>query len=107
MRFFDFIKANDINRGLEEYRADPKAVLVDVRTLQEYSQGHIPESINVPLHSIPEDIGSYVKDKSAPLYVYCRSGARSSQAVGILSAMGYENARNIGGISAYRGEISA
>lgn len=46
-----------------------------------------------------------VRDKTAPLFVYCHSGARSGQAVRLLQRMGYTNVRNIGGIMAYSGPV--
>ena len=50
--FFDFFKTPDINQGVQEYKAIPGAVLLDVRMPQEYREGHIPKSKNVPLQSI-------------------------------------------------------
>ena len=59
--------------------------------------------------TIPFDRISYVentvKDKSTPLYVHCLSGGRSGQAVSYLKQIGYTNAKNIGGISSYRGKV--
>ena len=52
MGFFDFMKGPDINQGVKEYSATDGAVLLDVRTPDEYRQGHIPGSKNVPLQSI-------------------------------------------------------
>lgn len=104
MGFFDFLKQSDINQGVMDCKADLGAVLLDVRTLQEYNEGHIPGSVNVPLQSIDEII-SVVENKETPLFVYCRSGARSRQATAILQQMGYVNARNIGGIISYKGEV--
>ena len=49
MGFFDFLKGPDIGEGVREYNATPGAVLLDVRTPDEYRQGHILCSINVPL----------------------------------------------------------
>lgn len=48
MGFFDFFKQVNINQGVEEYKATADAVLVDVRTPQEYREGHILGSKNVP-----------------------------------------------------------
>ena len=48
MGFFDFFKQSNINQGIEEYKMTAGAVLLDVRTLQEYQEGHIPERKNVP-----------------------------------------------------------
>ena len=52
MGFFDFLKGPDINQGVKEYSVTDGAVLLDVRTPDEYRQGHIPGSKNVPLQSI-------------------------------------------------------
>ena len=52
MGFFDFLKQANINQGIEEYKRTTGAVLLDVRTPQEYQEGHIPESKNVPLQQL-------------------------------------------------------
>lgn len=104
MGFFDFLKGPDINRGVREYGAVPGAVLLDVRTPQEYGEGHIPGSVNVPLQSLGRE-GKLPAEKDTALFVYCCSGARSRQAVGLLARMGYGNAKNIGGIAAYTGKV--
>lgn len=104
MGFFDLFKQPDIKKGIEDYTADAGAVLLDVRTPEEYRQGHIPESKNVPLQQL-DRIASVADNKSAQLYVYCYSGSRSRQAVSILQRMGYTNVKNIGGIAAYSGKL--
>ncbi len=104
MGFFDFLRSSDINQGVTEWSNTPNAVLLDVRTQEEYQEGHIPGSKNVPLSMINK-ISSVVWDKDTPLYVHCLSGARSRQAVASLGQMGYTNVKNIGGISAYRGKV--
>jgi len=104
MSFFDFFKQPDINRGVEEYHNTSGAVLLDVRTPEEYEAGHIPGSKNVPVQTI-DRILSVAENKDTPLYVYCRSGARSRQAVGMLEQMGYTNVSNIGGITDYLGKV--
>ena len=103
MGFFDFLKQPDINAGLADYRAAAGAVLLDVRTEQEYRDGHIPGSRNLPLQEL-DRIGSVVDGTSVPLFVYCYSGARSRQAVAALRSLGYANVRNIGGIADYSGK---
>ncbi len=104
MGFFDLFRQPDINQGVEEYRAVPQAILLDVRTPEEYRGGHVPGSKNLPLQQI-EKITSVAEKKDTPLFVYCQSGARSRQAVSLLQRMGYENVNNIGGMAAYRGEV--
>ncbi len=104
MGFFDLFRQPDINQGVEEYRAVPQAILLDVRTPEEYGGGHVPGSRNLPLQQI-EKITSIAEKKETPLFVYCQSGARSRQAVSLLQRMGYENVNNIGGMAAYRGKV--
>ena len=104
MGFFDFLKQANINQGIEEYKKTAGAVLLDVRTPQEYQEGHIPESKNVPLQQL-NNVVSVVKNTEIPLFVYCYSGARSRQATGMLQRMGYSKVNNIGGIAAYSGKV--
>ena len=104
MSFFDFFKQNDINQGVKDYHNLPGAVLLDVRTPQEYREGHIPGSKNLPLQTI-DKVDSIVENKDTVLYVYCHSGARSRQATSFLQYLGYTNVHNIGGITAYSGKV--
>ena len=104
MGIFDFFKQPDINQGVEEYRQAADAVLLDVRTPQEYREGHIPGSQNVPLQQL-DKVEEVTENKDTVLYVYCRSGARSRQAVRLLKHMGYTNVHNIGGNAAYSGKV--
>ena len=104
MGFFDFLHGPDINQGVKEYGGLEGAVLLDVRTPQEYREGRIPGSINIPLQSL-STADQIPAGKDAPLFVYCYSAARSSQAVRLLAGMGYTNTKNIGGIAAYKGKV--
>ena len=104
MGLFDFLRKSDIDQGIEDFRKTDGAVLLDVRTPEEYKEGHVPGSLNIPLQTI-DKVESKVENKDTALYVYCRSGARSSRAVTQLHEMGYTNANNIGGIAAYTGEV--
>lgn len=104
MGIFDFFKQPDINQGVQEYKNAAGAVLLDVRTPQEYREGHIPGSQNVPLQQL-DKVEEVTENKDTVLYVYCRSGARSRQAVSLLNHMGYTNVHNIGGIAAYSGKV--
>ena len=101
MGILDLFNYADINKGVEEYKQHSEAVLIDVRTPEEYQEGHIPGSINIPLQQM-EQAETVVKDKNKKLYVYCRSGSRSRQATGILKEMGYHDVHNIGGIMNYK-----
>ena len=104
MGIFDFFKQPDINQGVQEYKNATSAVLLDVRTPQEYREGHIPGSQNMPLQQL-DKVEEVTENKDTVLYVYCHSGARSRQAVSLLKHMGYTNVHNIGGIAAYSGKV--
>ena len=104
MGFFDFLKGPDISQGVQAYQATPGAVLLDVRTPEEYREGHILGSKNVPLQSLDKVTG-LVNHQDTPMFAYCYSGARSAQAVSALQRIGYTNVKNIGGIAAYAGKV--
>lgn len=90
----------DVNKGVEEYKNTPGAILVDVRTPEEYVGGHIDASVNIPLDKLTR-IGY---PKTTPLFVYCQTGSRSSSACTWLNQNGF-HATNIGGIMNYHGAI--
>ena len=104
MGWFDFLRGPDIDAGVEQCRQTAGALLLDVRTEGEYAAGHIPGARNLPLQSL-EDIASVAPAKDTPLFLYCRSGARSGQATSQLQRMGYTRATNIGGIMSYHGPV--
>lgn len=71
--------------------------VVDVRFLEEYQEGHIPSAILLPLMDIAKEAKN-VLDIEKDIYVYCRSGQRSSKAKKMLQELGFKNIYNIGGI---------
>ena len=75
-----------------------------MRTPQEYREGHIPGSKNVPLQQL-DKISAVIDNTDVSMFVYCHSGARSRQATAMLQRMGYANVNNIGGIAAYSGKV--
>ena len=103
MGLFSWLRSKDIDKCVADAEAQGIKI-VDVREADEYARGHIPDAVNVPLSALG-DITKTAPDKTAPLYVYCQSGARSSRACKRLKSMGYSNAVDIGGINAYHGAI--
>ena len=104
MGLLDFLKQPDFNQNIKSYQQELDALLLDVRTPQEYNGGRVPGSINLPLQAI-STAASVAPNKAQSLYVYCQSGARSRKATAALKQMGYTNVKNIGGIASYRGPI--
>ena len=104
MGLFSRMQAPNMDNGVRQFRVTDGAVLVDVREPDEYAGGRVPGSINLPLSRI-RTAESVLTDKSQPIFVYCLSGGRSGQATAALVRMGYTAVTNIGGISAYHGEV--
>ena len=82
-----------------------KAIVVDVRTLEEYNEGHIPNAISVPLETIENEAEAKLKNKDDLILVYCRSGRRSREAALKLIEKGYTNVIDFGGIQDWNGEV--
>lgn len=95
-------KAKEMMDTMEGY------VIVDVRTKEEYDAGHIPGAVCIPNETIETEPPGLLSDKEQPIFVYCRSGNRSKQAVKKLAAMGYTNLYEFGGIQTweYETEVS-
>ena len=104
MSLFDMFKKTDINSGVKEYRETEGAMLVDVRSVEEYRTGHIPSSHNFPVDQI-KDIARLIPKKETSVFVYCQSGRRAARAKDKMAAMGYTNVKSIGGIEDYKGKI--
>ena len=73
------------------------ALLLDVRTQEEFDEGHIPGAICMPNELITPDM-PFAFDKDTELLLYCRSGRRSAEAAEKLVKMGYTNVADFGGI---------
>ena len=73
-------------------------IILDVRTQEEYDQGHIPGAILIPDTEIEERAEDVLTDKDQLILVYCRSGRRSKLASEILVELGYTNIMEFGGI---------
>ena len=82
-----------------------KVIVVDVRTLEEYTEGHIPNAISVPLETIENKAEAKLKNKDDLILVYCRSGRRSREAALKLIEKGYANVIDFGGIKDWNGEV--
>ncbi len=79
------------------------ALVLDVRTDKEYQEGHILNSMHVPLGMLSNRLSQLAAYKQTPVVVVCRSGARSGQALGTLSKAGFEQVYNLaGGVMAWQ-----
>ena len=73
-------------------------IILDVRTQEEYDQGHIPGAILIPNTAIEAKAEDVLTDKDQLILVYCRSGRRSKIAAEALVELGYTNIKEFGGI---------
>jgi len=72
------------------------ALVIDVRTLDEFNSGHLTNAINIPFDEIETAVPKRVKDKSQVLLLHCASGMRSGMAQKKMKSMGYTNTFNLG-----------
>lgn len=77
--------------------ANPNLILLDVRTQEEYDQGHIPGAVCLPNEMITTDM-PFPFGQDAEILLYCRSGRRSAEAAKKLRDMGFSNVSDLGGI---------
>jgi phage shock protein E len=75
-----------------------KATILDVRTPEEFSGGHYPNAINIPLNELPQRLNE-IKEMKQPIVAYCRSGNRSEMAVSTLKQNSVTEVYNGGGLS--------
>lgn len=94
-----------MEEGLNLMKEDSNYILLDVRRIDEFEEGHIPGAINIPNETIGTEAPRELPDKKQTIYVYCRSGNRSKQASKKLAGLGYTDIIEFGGIIDYSGEI--
>lgn len=81
------------------------AYLLDVRTPEEFAEGHIEGSINLPLDEVEAKISTVVPDQTKTIMIYCRSGNRSNTAAQQLKGLNYSIVFDLGGVNGYQGEL--
>ena len=97
-----YVSMNEIISIMEE---NENYIILDVRTIEEYDEGHIPNAICIPNETIDEDVINKLPNKDQLILIYCRSGNRSKQAASKLKNLGYTNLIEFGGIIDWKGEV--
>ena len=88
------------NEIASEFVNDGKAILIDVRSYEEYEKSHIENAINMPLDTISkESLKAVTGSKTENIIVYCQSGARSKEAAIKIIELGYTNVYDLGSIN--------
>lgn len=95
----------NMDEALAVMEAESGYIILDVRTPEEFGDGHIPGAVNVPNETIGSEEIPELPDQEQLILVYCRSGNRSKQASEKLAALGYTNIVEFGGIRDWPGEV--
>lgn len=97
-----YVSMNEIQKIMDK---EINYIILDVRTIEEYNEGYIPNAICIPNEAIDKNVYEKLSDKNQLLLIYCRSGNRSKQATKKLSELGYTNLIEFGGIIDWTGDI--
>lgn len=92
------------SEAMKRIKAGEKIILLDVRTPQEHAEKSIPGSLLLPVEPkdlLSAEVEKVIPNKDATVFVYCRSGRRSANAVRIMMAKGYTNVYDLGGINSW------
>lgn len=95
------VELDDMERLLKE----EDAVMVDVRTKQEYDKGHIPGAVHVLADTAKQEFPRLYPDRKKPYILYCSSGMRSSIVIDHLKEEGYTNLHDLKRMKRYTGEL--
>ena len=96
------------NEWAEKLNTTTDAIILDVRTEDEVSEGYIPNAKHIDIHLGQGFIDELeTLDKSNTFFVYCRSGARSTQACAVMNQLGFNATYNLlGGFMEWNGETT-
>ena len=100
-----YMEKSDYIKITPEEALELNPLYLDVRTRNEYDDGHIPGAIFLYINDVNEMIEETIPDKRQTIVVYCRTGRRSERAVHLLLDHGYTRVFDLGGINDWRGEI--
>ena len=95
----------DVNQEIQNCRANPRAVLIDLRNPEDFVRAHVPGSINVRPEELRNEIRR-IATFNTPIYLVCYTGVRSKQAEIMLKDRGYTGAHSAGGLLEYTGELA-
>lgn len=96
-RCYRAFQENDI--GIEELKekVNQGVILLDVRSRQEYQEGHIIGAINIPEYEIDRRVEQEIQNKNLPIVIYCQYGSRSRNVYEKMKRKGYTNIYNLKG----------
>ena len=87
----------DYNILQDMIRNDSNIILLDVRSVQEFNEGHLLGALNLPLGELKNKVSLLISNHGQTIIVYCKMGSRSLKAANILNKMGYTNVYQLKG----------
>lgn len=93
------VSAKDISQEQlqQAMKANASITLVDVRSLKEFNDGHVPNAVNIPLNELPDRLSELAADKKNQIVLYCRSGKRAEMARQVLAENGFTHLDHLDG----------
>ncbi len=85
----------------QQLESGENIILIDVRGVSEFAQGHIEKAINIPMDIVANEIEKVVPNKDQKIFVNCLSGGRSKASCSLIEAKGYTNVYDIGGVNSW------
>ena len=92
------------NISVKQLIEEHKSNIIDIRSIENYNNNHIPNAINIPFEKLIIEPYKYI-NKNTIYYLYCRSGVTSKKACEILNKMGYQTVNIVGGYESWILEI--
>ena len=93
----------DAKQAIHLLENDDNVTLLDVRTIEEYKEGHLRDATLIPVQALSDNLGMLKQDKNKKIIVYCRTGSRSIPASRILEENGFTPLNVKGGILSLQG----
>ncbi len=96
-RCYRTFQENDIEAEELKEKINQGVILLDVRSRQEYQEGHIIGAINIPEYEIDRRVEQEIQNKNLPIVIYCQYGSRSRNVYQKMKRKGYTNIYNLKG----------
>ncbi len=97
--FFVLKRMSLVSEEIASQQLAQGALVIDVRSLEEFRGGHVPNAVNIPLGDLRASLPRHAPDKNQVLLLHCLSGGRSGIAKQQLKGLGYTNVFNLGSLA--------
>ena len=107
LALFALKRLSFVSAGIARKHLAEGALVIDVRSPEEFRSGHVPTAVNIPLGELHNELPRRVQKKDQTLLVHCLSGGRSAIAKQQLKSIGYQNVFNLGSLARAKEIVSA